>query len=73
MENKEFNKLCTSCKKGFVYKQLDAFIDNNGYGYSTKLVKCKHCGRINIIRYFEDSAMKLNNDRRYYDYDMIGE
>lgn len=53
------------------YKQTDAIFDENGYGYSTKLVKCKHCGRLNVIRYFEDDSMKLNNDRKYYDYDMV--
>ena len=64
-----FSRLCTSCKKRFAYKQTDAIFDENGYGYSTKLVKCKHCGRLNVIRYFEDDSMKLNNDRKYYDYD----
>ena len=66
-----FSRLCTSCKKRFAYKQTDAIFDENGYGYSTKLVKCKHCGRLNVIRYFEDDSMKLNNDRKYYDYDMV--
>ena len=49
----------------------DTIFDENGYAYSTKLVKCKHCGRLNVIRYFEDDSMKLNNDRKYYDYDMV--
>lgn len=60
-----FSRLCTSCKKRFAYKQTDAIFDENGYGYSTKLVKCKHCGRLNVIRYFEDDSMKLNNDRSF--------
>lgn len=73
MAESTFHKLCLSCNKNFEYKRSDTFIDDNGYGYSTKLVKCKCCGRINILQYFEDKSMKLNNDRKYYDYDMIGD
>lgn len=59
---------CSSCFQFFDYTNDDIIFDNNGYGYSTKLVKCKVCGKLNIIEYYEDRSMKLNNDSRYYDY-----
>ena len=52
----------------YMYDDLETFFDDHGYGYSTKLVKCKCCGKINIVRYYQDRAMKLNNDSRFYDY-----
>lgn len=71
--DKAFSRLCTSCRERFTYMRSETIFDNHGYGYSTKLVKCKHCGKLNVIRYFEDASMKLNNDRKYYDYDMLGD
>ena len=59
---------CSSCCKTNTYDNSEVFYDDHGYGYSTKLVKCKSCGRINIVRYYQDRAMKLNNDSRFYDY-----
>lgn len=52
----------------YMYDDSETFFDDYGYGYSTKLVKCKCCGKINIVRYYQDRAMKLNNDSRFYDY-----
>ena len=45
----------------FVYKPEDTWFDDKGYGYSTKLCKCKYCGQINIIKHFEDRAIKKLN------------
>lgn len=59
---------CSSCHEEYMYDSTEVFYDDHGYGYSTKLVKCKYCGKINIIRYFDDRAMKLNNDSRFYNY-----
>lgn len=62
---------CSSCHKEYIYDDSEVFYDDYGYGYSTKLVTCKCCGKINIVRYYEDRAMKLNNDSRFYDYRRI--
>ena len=59
---------CGICNEIFDYEESETFTDDHGFGYSTKLVECNCCGRINVIRYFHDRSMKLNNDSRYYDY-----
>lgn len=59
---------CSSCHNMYMYDDSETFFDDHGYGYSTKLVKCKCCGKINIVRYYQDRAMKLSNDSRFYDY-----
>lgn len=63
------NLTCTKCSEDFIYKPEEAFFDDHGFGYSTKLVKCPYCGQINIIKYYEDRSMKLNRDSRYYNYE----
>lgn len=70
MEQWKYEELkCGSCHKTFLYnKETDVQFDDHGYGYSTKLVKCKCCGKFNIVRYYQDRAMKLNNDSRFYNY-----
>ena len=52
----------------FCIDHEQTYFDNSGYGYSTKLQKCPECGNPVVINYYEDRAMKLNNDSRYYDY-----
>jgi RNase P subunit RPR2 len=60
--------ICKSCNSYFVFNPDDAKWDEQGYGYSTKLVKCKECGRINVIKYIEDNGLNVNNDMRFYNY-----
>ena len=60
-------KTCKKCNENFVWFPNDAWFDESGYGYSTKLVRCTHCNTINVIGYIEDMAMqKLNRDKREY-------
>ena len=62
------NATCGNCGD-FIYENTEIYFDENGYGYSTKLVKCPSCGRPVVIGHYEDRAMKkLNKDNRYYDY-----
>lgn len=60
---------CKKCKESFIYESDDIFWDEHGFGYSTKLVKCKHCGCINVIKHVEDYGFIIMNvDERLYDY-----
>ncbi len=59
-------KCCRKCKIPFEYSNKDAFWDENGSGYSTKLAICPICGHVNILKYEEDLALNVNNDERYY-------
>lgn len=59
---------CKKCNGLFTYEQSEIIFDDKGYGYSTKLVKCKHCGCLNVLKHYEDKAMRLNNDSRFYKY-----
>lgn len=57
---------CSSCGE-FEVKHDNIWFDEKGYGYSTKLTKCPHCGRIVILGYKEDYGFsRLNIDERYY-------
>lgn len=67
MRNK-FKRKCSKCKEEFDYDDRDTFFDEKGYGYSTKLVKCKNCNCINILNHYEDKSLNLNYDERYYNY-----
>lgn len=63
------SRTCAKCGKIIKYNyKKDTYFDNSGYGYSTRLVKCPECNTPNVLTHYEDRAMKLNNDRRYYDY-----
>jgi hypothetical protein len=50
------------------YSEDETWIDDKGSGYSTKLIRCGCCQKINVIKYFIDENMNLNNDKRFYDY-----
>ncbi len=65
---KERHKKCIKCKEDISYKNSETFWDENGFGYSTKLIKCKNCNCINVIKHIQDKSMELNNDKRYYKY-----
>lgn len=60
--------ICAKCKKQIIYYKKDTYFDDAGYGYSTKLVTCLNCNTPNVIKHYEDRAMKLNNDSRFYNY-----
>ena len=62
--------ICKKCNESFIYKpDEDIWWDEHGFGYSTKLVKCKHCGCINVIKNNEDYGFSnMNIDTRLYDY-----
>lgn len=60
--------ICGKCDKSHDYGPKDIRWDFNGFGYDTKYVVCPECGRINIIRYYEDKNLDVNNDERYYEY-----
>ena len=61
------NCVCKKCGSSFMFKPDDVFWDEKGFSYSTKLVKCKHCDCINVLKYVEDYGLsKLNTDVRLY-------
>ena len=60
---------CKKCKESFIFEPDECWWDEHGFGYSTKLVKCKHCGCINVVKYIEDYGFSMmNTDPRLYDY-----
>ena len=58
---------CIQCGSVDKYSDENFWWDDHGYGYSTKLVRCKHCDQINIVRYQEDFGFDVNNDMRWYE------
>ena len=50
--------LCNGCNQLIEQNNKNIFFDNHGYGYSTKLIRCEHCGKINIVKYFIDKDIK---------------
>ena len=62
----QHNLKCKKCKENFVYHPKDTYWDDNGYGYSVKLIKCPFCGCINVVKYYEDRGLYVNYDNRYY-------
>ena len=60
-ESSKNNKTCSRCGVNFIFRPEETWFDDKGYGYSTKLVRCPHCGQINIIKHIEDRAMKKLN------------
>lgn len=60
-------RTCPKCGEQFKVEPDDIFWDDHGYGYSTKLCKCKHCNAINVIKHEEDYGLsKLNTDKRLF-------
>lgn len=57
---------CKKCGKSFIFKPDDIWWDEKGFGYSTKLTKCKKCGCINVVKHIEDYSLDVNNDERFY-------
>ena len=58
---------CAKCHTDFVFKPDECWWDEKGYGYSTKLCKCKNCGTINVVKHSEDYGFsRMNYDRRLY-------
>ena len=57
---------CNSCG-GFKIQPENVWFDEKGFGYSTKLTRCPHCGKIVILKHIEDYGFsKMNIDRRLY-------
>ena len=60
---------CAKCKESFIFEPDECWWDEKSIGYSTKLVKCKHCGCINVIKYIEDNWIQdYEFDSTLYDY-----
>lgn len=66
MRSNQNTKTCIKCKEDFIWFPEEAFWDERGYGYSTKLTKCPYCNCINIIKTIEDYGFNVNNDIRFY-------
>lgn len=61
------NAICSSCGE-FEVKPDNVWFDDSGYGYSTRLTKCPHCGKIVILKHIEDYGLDVNFDNRFYSY-----
>ena len=68
--SKQYVEICPTCDERFYYTDEDVWFDNNGFGYSAKLVKCPRCGAVRRIKYYEDN-LDINNDERFYNYSRI--
>lgn len=44
---------CCKCAKLYEYTESEAWWDYKGADYDAKLVKCKDCGAITVIKYVE--------------------
>lgn len=60
--------VCPKCGEEFELDPASVYFDDHGYGYSTKLVNCTHCLTPNVLRYYNDVNLDINNDIRYYNY-----
>lgn len=45
--------ICGECCRTFQYDDSETFINYSSINYDIELVKCKHCGAINIVRFIE--------------------
>lgn len=66
--NSNYIEICPTCNESFYYSEEETWFDDKSCGYSVKLVKCPHCGGISRIKYYEDSNLDVNNDKRFYEY-----
>lgn len=53
--------ICKKCEEYIFYEEEDVHWDEDGAGYSTKLVQCPVCGAWNIICYVEDDWLHETN------------
>lgn len=64
---------CCRCQIYFKFTRDDTFFNEEGTGYSARLIKCPKCGHIHIVRFIEDYAMQMLGDDgldyRYYEYE----
>lgn len=61
------NCTCKKCGSSFIFKPDEVWWDEQGYGYSTKLVRCSKCNCVNVVNHIEDYGFnKINVDRRIY-------
>lgn len=58
---------CKKCNSIVRFKEEDTFWDESGYMYSTKLVKCPHCGNYLILGYESDCWLQTHCN--YYKYE----
>ncbi len=58
--------ICKKCGKSTEHDNKTIRWDEHGYGYSTKICICKHCGMINIVKVVEDYGVDVNKDKRFY-------
>ena len=61
---------CKKCAHSIDLNLINAFWDETGYGYSTKLCVCPECGSYVVIKYEEDNWLNdLAEDYNNYERD----
>lgn len=50
-------EVCDHCGELIEYSQDELIWDESGYMYSTKLVRCKSCGKLQVVYRENDSWM----------------
>ena len=63
--DKKYEHNCKKCHEFFIYESDDIRWIENGM-YSEKVVKCPHCGCINVIKYKDGFNQNPNLNRRYF-------
>lgn len=58
---------CCKCGQSFFYDKKDVWWDFKSGGFDAKLVKCAHCGQVNILGYYIDNFKKRESWYYYYD------
>lgn len=58
---------CKSCNLETKYYDEEFYWDYKGFGYDTKLCKCRKCGKP-IIAGYREYDVDINNDKRLYKY-----
>lgn len=66
-DEKNRNVVCKSCGESFVYEESKCEMREFG-SYSQKITKCPHCNKYVLVKTFEDKALYVNYDARYYRY-----
>lgn len=61
----QYVRKCKKCHESFVYESDDIRWIENGM-YSEKVVKCKHCGCINVIKYQDGFNQNPNFNTKYF-------